>query len=227
MLGRRTLLAAFIFMLSRTAIAITIGATDTFTGSLDNWQKGQVNAAYLSVAAGGGPGGAGDSYMQSVADGGGSFGRLTVFNGSQWNSNYVADGITAIRLDLLNSGTVPLQIRLGLRNSGGVGYISSTAYTLGVGGGWQTADLSLSEAALTAVGTPGDYTTFLAGGFALRLLHATSTSNLNGDVVSSTLGVDNVTAVPEPAAGALACLGGLVVVAARWRRVRSHRSCRR
>ena len=121
---------------------------------------------------------------------------------------------------------MPLQIRLGLRNGAGSGYISSTAFALAVGGGWQTADLSLSEAALTAVGTPGSFASFLSGGFDLRILHATSTGGLSGDVVVSTLGVDNVTAVPEPATGALACLGGLVVAAVGWRRVRSHRSCR-
>ena len=227
---RRCGSVVFVFaLLSRAAVAITVGSTDTFTGSLDNWQKGNVNPTYLSVAAAGGPTGAGDSYLQSVADGGGSFGKLTVFNQSQWDSDYLTDGVTSIGMDLLNSGTGSLQVRLGLRNTGGAGYISTTPFLLGVGSGWQSADFSVAESALTAVGSPGGYATFLSSGFALRILHATSTGNLNGTTVVGTLGVDNVTAVPEPSAVVIAGLGGLgiAVVSRRLlRSVRSVQSCR-
>lgn len=225
-ISRHIALAIAFTTLARTALAITVGSTDTFTGSLDNWQKGQVNATFLSVVANGGPGGAGDSYMQSVADGSGSFGRLTVFNQSQWDSNYVTDGVTSIRTDLLNSGTGALQIRLGLRNAAGSGFISTTPFALGAGGGWQTAEFPVTEAAMTSVGFPGGFSTFLANGFALRILHATTTSNLNGTTVVGTLGVDNVTAVPEPSAVAVVGLGGVGLAAAVRRLARSQRSCR-
>lgn len=225
-IGRWGVVAVTMAALSPPAFAITVGSTDTFTGSLDNWQKGISNPTYLSVVASGGPAGAGDSYMQSVADGGGSFGRLTVFNQTQWDSNYVTDGVTSIRMDLLNSGTVPLQVRLGLRNSVGAGYISTTPFVLGTGGGWQTADFPVTEAALTTVGSPGGFSAFLSSGFALRILHATSTANLNGSTVVSTLGVDNITAVPEPSTLSILGLGVVGLMVTMRRTVRSRRSCR-
>lgn len=191
----------------------TLGTTDTFTSSLDNWQKGQVNPTYLSIIENGGPAGAGDSYLQSVADGSGSFGRLTIFNTSQWNSNYVTNGVTSIRMDLLNAGSVPLEIRLGLRDGSGAGYISTDAFALSAGSSWQTVEFMVTEAALTAVGSPGSLSTFLDGGFALRILHATGTSNLNGDSVVSTLGVDNITAVPEPSTVYLVGMSGILLFA--------------
>lgn len=224
-IGRCGAIAFALVVWSQAALAITIGSTDTFNGSLDNWQKGQVNPTFLSVVANGGPAGAGDSYMQSAADGGGSFGRLTVYNQNQWDSNYVTDGVTSIRTDLLNSGTGALQIRLGLRNAAGSGFISTTPFSLGAGSGWQTAEFPVTEAALTSVGSPGSFSTFLANGFALRILHATTTSNLNGTTVVGTLGIDNVTAVPEPSAVAIGGLGGLGLVLASRRWVRSCRSC--
>ena len=223
-IGRLGAVAMAMVALSPAAFAITVGTTDTFTGSLDNWQKGISNPTYLSVVAGGGPAGAGDSYLQSVADGGGSFGKLTVFNQSQWDSDYLTDRVTSIRMDLLNSGTGSLQVRLGLRNSAGAGYISTTPFALGTGGGWQTADFPVTEAALTTVGAPGSFSSFLSSGFALRILHATSTASLNGSTVVGTLGVDNVTAVPEPSAVVLAGLSGIGLVAAARRLGRSRRS---
>lgn len=215
------------FLAPDHASAIAPGAVDTFATGLDGWQKGQVNPTYLSTVSSGGPAGAGDAYMQSVADGSASFGRLTVYNQSQWNSNYAANGVTSIRMDLLNSGTVPLQIRLGLRNSVGSGYISTNPFALGVGGGWQSVEFPVTQAALTAVGSPGGYSSFLSGTFALRILHATGTTNLNGNAVVSTLGIDNITAVPEPSAVAVAALGSLALVAVARRLHRLHRSCRR
>ena len=208
---RKFILAAFaLFHFSIPfAGAITVGTVDTFSGSLDNWQKGQGDPTYLSVVPDGGPAGAGDSYMQSVADGAGSFSRLTVFNVSQWDSNYITDGVTSIRMDLLNSGSSALQIRLGLRDGAGreLGYISSTPYVLGVGTGWQTAEFLVTEEALTTVGQIDNFSSFLSSGFALRILHATSTASLSGDPVVGTLGVDNVTAVPEPRAIVLLLVG--------------------
>ncbi|MFN4942588.1 MAG: hypothetical protein ACK5G9_02205 [Akkermansiaceae bacterium] len=218
-IGSLAIIATTMLAFSSAAFAITLSNPDTFTSSLDNWQKGQSNPTYLSVIANGGPAGVGDSYMQSVADGAGSFSRLTVFNQSQWNSNYVSDGVTSIRMDLLNSGSTPLELRLGLRNSAGVGYISTTSFLLATGGNWHSADFPVTEAALTAVGTPGDFSSFLSNGFALRILHATTTANLNGDAVVGTLGVDNVTAIPEPSAAILVGMSGFVLVAAARRRL--------
>ena len=213
--------AAFIAATSHTASAVTIGDVDTFSSGLAGWQKGQVNPTFLSVVNNGGPAGAGDAYMQSVADGSASFGRLTVFNEAQWNSNFLASGVTAIRMDLLNSGTVPLQVRIALRNSVGAGFISSTPFPLGVGGGWQSFEFPVTQAALTSVGSPGTFASFLASGFALRILHATSTSNLNGNPVVSTLGIDNITAVPEPST---LILGGCCLLCTAWRALRRRKA---
>jgi len=210
--------AAFIAATSHTASAVTIGDVDTFSSGLAGWQKGQVNPTFLSVVNSGGPAGAGDAYMQSVADESGSFGRLTVFNEAQWNSNFLASGVTAIRMDLLNSGTVPLQVRIALRNSVGAGFISSSPFPLDVGGGWQSFEFPVTQAALTSVGSPGSYASFLESGFALRILHATSTANLNGNPVVSTLGIDNITAVPEPSTYAMVLAGLACGGYSMWRR---------
>ncbi len=196
-----------------SAPALVVGDIDTFSGgSLDNWQKGQVNAAFLTNVASGGPAGVGDSYLRSVADGSASFGRLTVFNDTQWTADYAAAGITSIKLDLLNEGSSPLTIRLALRNPSAAGFISTTPFSLGVGSGWQAATFSLTAGAMTTVGAPGTFASFLsATNFALRILHATNTANLNGTPVVSSLGADNVTAVPEPSVTLLLAASGLIL----------------
>ena len=73
---------------------------------------------------------------------------------------------------------------------------------------------------MTAVGAPGSYNDVLsAANFQFRILNAASTSNVRGDAVSATLGIDNIEAIPEPATWGLLVLGaGVCAAAARRRR---------
>lgn len=213
------LFALLLAAMVTSAHAIAPGFINTFSTGLDDWQKGQVNPTYLSVPTTGGPAGTGDAYMESVADGAGSFGRLTVFNSAEWSTDFIADGVTSVKMDLLPAA-VPLEIRLALRLGGNIGYISSSAFTLAPGGTWQSASFSLAAADMTAVGAPGSYNDVLsAANFQFRILNAASTSNVRGDAVSATLGIDNIEAIPEPATWGLLVLGaGVCAAAARRRR---------
>ena len=78
----------------------------------------------------GGPAGAGDHYIQLTADGSNSGGKLTAFNRDQWLGDYLAAGVTAIEVDLLNQSAVTLSIRLAFKNgpgsSGVPGYLSQS-----------------------------------------------------------------------------------------------------
>jgi len=61
----------------------------------------------------GGPGGAGDNYLQLTSNGSdGSGGRLVAINVSQWAGDYVALGVTGISASLRNLGATDLSLRL-------------------------------------------------------------------------------------------------------------------
>lgn len=225
------LLCYFIVAAHGRGFAISPGFVETFSSGLGGWQKGQADPNYLSIVSSGGPAGAGDAYMQSVADGAGQFGRLTVFNTQQWSADFVANGVTSISMDLLNEGAVPLAIRIGFRGVDGSGYISTTPFSLPAGGSWQTASFPVSEAGMTAVGSPGSLPLFLAAGdFQFRILNASGTANLQGDPVVSTLGIDNISAVPEPSVLALAsscvAIGSFLMAGRLVRRKNSDRVAR-
>ena len=86
------------------------------------------------------------------------------------------------------------------------------AALLPAGSGWTHASFSLDAAAL--IGSPA---VVLAGVQQLRLFHGISAS-FPGEAIVATLGVDNVTAVPEPAAAWL-LLPGLAALYSLRRRV--------
>jgi hypothetical protein len=181
---------------------------DTFSGSALGWTNG-APAADPVVVPTGGPSGIGDSYLQITGDGAGEGGRITAFNVSQWAGDYLAAGIAAIEMDLLNLGSVPLSIRVGLRRElgqGSPGFSGTSGFALAADGAWHRATFMLDAANLTRInsGTLG-LDTLLSNVAELRILHSTSPS-LTGTPLASSLGVDNVhgvAAVPEASSVAL------------------------
>ncbi|MGI8819614.1 MAG: PEP-CTERM sorting domain-containing protein [Chthoniobacterales bacterium] len=217
-----------LLLVARPADAITLGQLDDFQiGTTLGWTNGQQGGAppVLNIATGG-PAGAGDRFMQISANGGASGGRLTVFNFQQWiGNNYVTAGVTALSIDLRNQGTVPLSIRFAFQAdafNGAPGYLSS-AMLLPVGGGWQHFTISITQANLIPVGGPAPFSTFYDNGNGwLRIINEAGTSNLNGDMVVSQLGIDNILAVPEPTT--IALLGGGLVSLGGWAAHRARRA---
>jgi hypothetical protein len=202
--------------------AVSIGQTDNFQdGTTMDWSNGDVIGSIpVTNISTGGPAGAGDSYIRLTADGSGSGGKLTAWNRTQWLGNYIAAGVTAIEVDLLNQSAVTLSIRLAFKNGPGggasaPGYMTQ-AIVLPVASGWQHATLSLSN--LIAVNNPAPWSSFFIG--EVRFIHSVGTTSLSGSTVVGQLGIDNVHAVPEPTTMTL-LTGGLLVLAAGFVRKKS------
>jgi hypothetical protein len=225
---KKILLSATLFCASMTALApahaVDAGEIDTFGSGIEAWfagggPSGQFPLIGPTVIANGGPAGAGDSFLQIVANGSpGPGGRLVAMNGAQWAGNYLASGISAIAMDLRNLGPSDLTVRLYFEDPIPGPPANEAVTTLGVllpaGGAWTHALFPITPANLTVL--QGDATTLLAHTTVLRIFSG-GPADFPPAQVSGTLGVDNIQAVPEPETLALLALG-LGVVAARARR---------
>ncbi len=202
-----------VLFIARPANAIVFGQLDDFEGGTSmGW------AGYMISVPTGGPAGAGDHYLELIADGMGSGGRLTTFNLQQWLGNYIAQGVTTIELDLRNESAVTLSIRLAFKSQNlmnAPGYLSAPV-TLAVGSGWQHFSISIAAANMIPIGGPVAYNTFFSTGIGdARIINEAGATNLNGDFVVGQLGIDNIHAVPEPAPAVL-MVGGLLLFVFRY-----------
>jgi hypothetical protein len=197
------------------AHAITLGQVDTFSsGSTLNWRVGPVHPAPPTVVSTGGPAGTGDAWLRQTALGGsGAASHLAIENRTQWAGNYLAAGVTGIRLSAQNAGSTDLQLRLLFDAFNGARFWSSAPVPLPAGSGWQTLYFPIDTASLTVLGGQplGDA---LNNVVSLRIFHSTA-SAFPGESIVATLGLDNVTAVPEPPAALLLAAG---IAALAWRR---------
>jgi hypothetical protein len=202
------------------AVAVSIGLSDTFEdGTTQGWTANPLgmgsHPAPPENIDSGGPEGATDNYLQINAFGGqGAGSHLTALNSAQWAGDYLSAGITAIKMDVINLGTTDLFLRLMFEDPT-VGppqniAFSSDPVVLSAGGGWTPVIFSTRPSQLTA--GLGDILTALSNTTFLRLFHSMNDNFPNPinpiDPVVGQLGVDNITAVPEPAT-VLLFVGGL------------------
>ena len=208
------------------AVAPAAGATpapnqvNTFqAGNVAAWTNGD-RITDPAIVAAGGPAGASDAFLRVTANGGGGPGsKLITFNQSAaWSGNFTTAGVNAISMDLKNFNTFPLSMRIGLEETGGTWYVLNPAFTLPADNAWHTATFNLAAANFSTVtgGTP--LATGLTRVREFRILHNPSV-DYRGAAVSASFGVDNIRAVPEPAATLL--LAPLVPMLSRRRRSHS------
>lgn len=189
------------------AWAVMLGQASGFEGSsTEGWASGDFNPNPPVLVATGGPAGAGDGYLLLTASGvHGPGGKLVALAGSDWLGDYLAAGVGGIEMDLNNFGTTELSLRLWLAGAPGSTAVSLAPVLLPAGGGWTHVSFALSAQALG--GAAADT---LAGVTQLRLYHG-STAVFPGEDIAASLGVDNITAVPEPAAALLFAAGALAL----------------
>lgn len=186
------------------AEAVVLGQVDTFeSDSMQNW------TTYPSggVQSSGGPEGVGDGYLWITAVNN----NLSARNlGSQWSGDFLTPGVNAVSVDLANFGPSALEIRVQL--DGGCLFQSSEALLLPPDGLWHHAVFSLARTDTTLVHQKvGDYTDTMSHLYGLDIRHQPGAPMPVGISVTATLGIDNITALPEPS-----LFAGIALAAGIW-----------
>lgn len=199
------------------AAAVTLGQADTFEdGSTQGWTVAVQGMSHPAPPAntGGSGVGPGDRFLMLTSIGGttGAGSRLSVLNTHHWGGNYLTSGVGAIRMDVANFGSSDLSLRLMVEfqmfNLPLATAFSKTPIVLPAGGDWTRVTFSVAASDLMA--GQGTVTEALTSATGIRIFHGAS-AKFPPDPVVGRLGIDNVTAVPEPATAALWGLGLLAL----------------
>ena len=217
---RFALLALFILwvlLFETTASAVLVGQVDDFEdGTTMGWTKGAPSPNPPTNSATGGPLGVGDNYLQNISSGSSreAGGKMTMFNNVQWTGNYLTAGVTQIDAMMTNLGSTPLSMRVAIEGASDQRYASNTAIVLPADSAWYGLSFDLTAAGLVLVGGSNTLNTVLSNVTKFRIISAAAPS-WHGDPIPATLGVDNITATPEPAT---ICLLGFGAIALRKHR---------
>jgi hypothetical protein len=209
--------AAFLALVGSAPAQVIVGRVDDFQdGTTLDWTNGGFHPP-INVPNGG-PNGAGDHFLQIMAQGGtGPGSKRIAFNRTRWTGDFLNAGspgaaVTAVSLDLMAPTTdPPLKIRIAMKsatNQGAPGYVSTTPFDLPNDGRWHHAVFAINASSLTGINSPAALSTFLQSVAEFRILHSANPS-LDGDSIIANLGVDNITPIPEPSALLLAGLASI------------------
>jgi hypothetical protein len=179
---------------------VSAGQVDDFEGTTDpaateNWIVG--GASNVPENKAGGPGESARMLEYSSTGGNGPGSRMAFFNSNnQWSGDFISQGIVEIRLDV-NATVTDLHVRIGFEGPNGSRLVSSVPVIVPVGSGWTSIALPISTDAdlMVVQGPPGTTRAdVLAGVSQFRILSAVVIDNFRGDVIASTMQVDNITA---------------------------------
>ena len=208
---------AVLVLLRSTAAGVMIGQIQTFDDPDHHWIRGggPLGPPETTLPLGlGGPGGPADPYLTIESTGtSGPGSRLSALNFNEWAGDYIAAGISRIRMDVRNfTSADDVVLRLLFVDFGAMGpenAAMSAPITVLAGSGWQPIEFDISPAALTTL--VGSATNALANTEEFRIVHNPGSTFIPGQIppVTATLGVDNINAVPEPGSAVLV-LSGLV-----------------
>jgi len=180
------------------ATAVTLLQTEGFDDPTQ-WQAGTPHPSPPTILPDSGPLGSGDPSLRITANGGSGAGsKLVVLNTADWTGDYGA--IPALRMDLRNltlgdpSSLPDFTIRLALSGEGG--WFVTGGHTVEPGRPWGSYEFSLLPGDLQPAGG-SDPAATLATVSEVRILHSNGGSSFRGEVISGTLLVDNITAIPE------------------------------
>jgi hypothetical protein len=152
-----------------------------------------------------------DQFLQITSRGGFGAGSKLVAINFSWGGDYLTSGISGISMDLNNLGSTELSIRLLFENPM-MGpptdeAVSTVPVILAPGSGWTHAFFPIDSSSFTSVA--GTVDGALSTATLMRIIHATNPGD--AEPVVGVLGVDNIKAVPEPAAASLLGLALIVL----------------
>lgn len=228
-LEHQTVLLPLLFVVSVCCLfgsaeaAITLNQVDDFqNGSTTGWSEGGPSPNPPSIVTSGGPSGTGDKYLFNISSGGSGAGsRQVIFStGSEWIGNYLLAQVSQITADIKDfSSSAPLSLRIAVQGGpSGTWFGSTTPVAVTTDGLWHHLSFGLSSAALSLVSGTDSLPAVLGNVSQLRILSSASAPSNIGDAVSSSLGVDNIRAVPEPSTWMMLAAAGFILLWCRYKR---------
>lgn len=187
---------AFVFSLSIICFShlvsaqVTFGQIDDFNdGTLQNWEQGQ--AGGLSNVS---------NSLQVDADGAGALGKVVFFNETQWQGDYLAQGIKAVKLKVNNiSSSAPIFLRVVMRTNDGAAFptffISKDAIEIPSGSGQMEVVLPIEEADFDKSPSSGaSYSVAFSNIVQFRIISSQNGGIIQGDDIVATVQFDDIEA---------------------------------
>lgn len=191
--------------------------SDFQDGTAQGWREGSSSFNPPTNQPSGGPLGAGDRYLRNISSGSGAGGKNVTFNTTTWTGDYLSAGINRLQLDVKNFGSASVPLRAGLRRTNSERYITEAAVVIPGDGQWHSIAIDITENKMVPYGGVATYEEVMSDVRDLRIMIAEN-ATWQGTPINTTMGYDNILALPEPTSVAMILAGALMLATGRGRR---------
>ncbi len=218
------------FGLCRDAEAITLASVDGFGATSEGWSIGATPSATQPTRSAGVGFDGQAGFLSHFSDSNGANGKWLMFSAqADWIGNYTSAGVSGITFQADNQAGNPLAVRIAFSGPGGWFYSGAQTITNSTGAAdWTLLSYTLTSGSFTYLagsGGTGSFTDTMSGVTRFEILGGASAIvyHSNGNIIeaglsTNTVGIDNITAVPEPATPGLLVVGWSAVAMMRRRR---------
>ncbi|QXP78076.1 MULTISPECIES: T9SS type A sorting domain-containing protein [Winogradskyella] len=172
--------------------------------TMSNWTK--TNSIPNENIYNGGPSGEEDNFLRITSSGSGEDLELMTKNNAQWKGDYYQGNLSGrikyISMDVRNSGSTVIFLRLAFQTDYGLTYRCSTTNAIAVlpNEGWKRISFSILEDNITALSDPFNYAVTFGSGSQgveeMRILH-NDVPAWESDPIDAILDIDNIMADSE------------------------------
>ena len=179
---------------------VVFGQLDDFeAGTTMGWAHGFPSPNPPTNVVTGGPQGTDDNYLQNISTGGAGAGsRHAMLNRAQWAGDFGTAGVTRITGFMANFGPNALAMRVAVQGGLGSWFGSTNAIALPANSGWQPVTFDLTPSAMSLIVGGDELSVVLANVAEFRILSAAAAPEFRGDVITATLGIDDLRAMRLP-----------------------------
>ncbi len=176
---------------------ITLNQMDNFENfTTANWTRLSAAIPNENILTGG-PQGTDDNFLRVRANGGANAsGKLLTLNNAQWKGNYITAGVSYISMDVRNSGSNVIFLRLSFQNIAWTNdpkWSSINPIAVVPGQGWNTIVFPIDANSMTRLGHTNTYTGDFNNINEVRIVHDDA-PGWDGDPIDAILDIDNIQA---------------------------------
>lgn len=180
------------------AQGISLGNWDDFESETTaGWRHDEGSPNPPIVVPIGGEGGPEDAYLENFSSGdGGPGGTHVIFNAdNRWTGDYIAGGVNKLSVNIINFLSEPLQMRVGLIDSGGNCWATDPAVAIQPFSTWSNYEFTLDESTMVPAGA-ADFESVARDVAQVRIFSALTLGNgqtgCGGDAVLAVSGYDDI-----------------------------------
>lgn len=176
---------------------ISMTSISDFSGGKDGWDEPDMSPNRPEIISNGGPAGDGDAFLRNESSGSAGAGGkwVTINESDKWTGNYTSTGVQKISMDVRNSGSNSVNLRLAFGASNTGNRVCTDGIVVEPSDEWSTIEFSIVPDDLSVIS--GTDPASIMSDVQITRIVSNSAPSWTGEQIDASVDIDNIQVVNE------------------------------